>query len=47
MDRKDERKLFKKRKNLLEMDLDDPSLMMEVAAGMIDNSGKKLSILCT
>jgi uncharacterized protein YbaP (TraB family) len=27
----------------LEMDMDDPSLMMEVAVGLVDNSGKKLS----
>ncbi|RYD54720.1 MAG: TraB/GumN family protein [Sphingobacteriales bacterium] len=26
----------------LEMDMDDPSLMMEIALGMVDNSGKKL-----
>lgn len=26
----------------MEMDMDDPGLMMEVAIGMIDNSGKKL-----
>jgi uncharacterized protein YbaP (TraB family) len=35
--------LAKSDKVCFEMDLDDPSVMMQVAAGMIDNSGKTLA----
>lgn len=35
--------LDKSEKICMEMDMDDPNLMMEVAAGMIDHTGKKLS----